>query len=91
MAWQDQFRALGEELTSGKITTGDYRERCAEILAEADRERAETEARQRVHIPASAAWEAPSGEMTQIVGTRDDTTPLSQGIGEQLEADTAED
>lgn len=75
MAWQDRFRALGEELTAGKITTGDYRERCEELLAEADRERADEPA--RVHIPASAAWEAPSGEMTQIVGARDDTTPVS--------------
>ena len=72
MAWQDRFRALGEELTTGKITTGDYRERCEEILTEADLERA-----RRVHIPASAAWEMPSGEMTQIVGTRDDTTPVT--------------
>jgi hypothetical protein len=78
MAWQDRFRALGEELTSGKITTGDYRERCEELLAEADRERAD--GRTRVHIPASAAWEAPSGEMTQIVGTRDDTQPMSTPV-----------
>jgi hypothetical protein len=84
MAWQDRFRALGEELTSGKITTGDYRERCEEILAEADREAGEDEPR-RVHIPVSAAREAPSGEMTQIVGARDDTTPLSDP---QREIDT---
>ena len=69
MAWEDGLRALGEELIAGNITTGDYRERCEQLLIEADRDRAT-----RVHIPASAAWEAPSGEMTQIVGTRDDTT-----------------
>jgi hypothetical protein len=75
MAWEDRLRALGEELIAGEITTGDYRERCEELLAEADRER--TEQPRRVHIPTSAAWEAPSGEMTQIVGTREETTPLS--------------
>jgi hypothetical protein len=74
MAWQDRFRALGDELVDGKITTGEYRERLGEILTEADKEAAD---RKRVHIPASAAWEAPSGEMTQIVGTRDDTTPVT--------------
>jgi len=71
MAWEDGLRALGEELIAGNITTGDYRERCEELLAEADRQR-----NRRVHIPASAAWEEPTGEMTQIVGTRDDTTPV---------------
>jgi hypothetical protein len=70
MGWQDRFRELGEELTSGRITTDEYRRRSADILAEADRE----SERERVHIPRSAAWEAPSGEMTQLVGARDDTT-----------------
>ncbi|MCT2586592.1 hypothetical protein [Actinophytocola gossypii] len=68
MGWQERFRELGEQLTSGQITTDEYRERSAAILAEADKEAA------KVHIPRSAAWEAPSGEMTQIVGTRDETT-----------------
>lgn len=79
MAWQDRFRTLGDELVDGTITTGEYRERLGEILAEADKEAADEEAadRKRVHIPASAAWEEPSGEMTQIVGTRDDTTPVT--------------
>ena len=72
MGWQERFRELGEQLTSGQITTGEYRERSAAILAEADEE-ADQEAA-KVHIPRSAAWEAPSGEMTQIVGTRDETT-----------------
>jgi polyhydroxyalkanoate synthesis regulator phasin len=76
MGWQDRFRALGDELVDGKITTGEYRERLGEILAEADEEKEEAD-RKRVHIPASAAWEEPSGEMTQIVGTRDDTTPVA--------------
>lgn len=77
MGWQDRFRALGDELVDGKITTGEYRERLGEILAEADAEEEEEADRKRVHIPASAAWEEPSGEMTQIVGTRDDTTPVA--------------
>jgi hypothetical protein len=76
MAWQDRFRALGEELIAGTISTGEYRERLDGILAEAER-------RERVHIPTSAALEAPTGEMTQIVGARDDTTPL--GVGKRLE------
>jgi hypothetical protein len=71
MGWQERFRELGEQLTSGRITTDEYRERSASILAEADQEAA------RVRIPRSAAWEAPSGEMTQIVGTRDETTIVS--------------
>ncbi|OLF18349.1 hypothetical protein [Actinophytocola xanthii] len=74
MGWQDRFRELGEELTSGRITTDEYRRRSAEILAEADRESEREAERKRVHIPRSAAWEAPSGEMTQLVGARDDTT-----------------
>ena len=77
MAWQDRFRALGDELTSGKITTDEYRTRSEEILEEADREAAAPE---RVHIPASAAWESPSGEMTQIVGTRDETMPVDNQL-----------
>lgn len=61
------------------------------ILAEADREadsEAEREAERRVHIPASAALESPSGEMTQIVGSRDaldETMRLGGSIGEKLE------
>ena len=82
MAWQERFRALGEQLTSGEIGTDEYRRLSEEVLAEADREAAETapetEPRERVHIPRSAAWEAPSGEMTQIVGTQDETTVVSR-------------
>jgi hypothetical protein len=77
MAWQDRFRALGDELTSRKITTDEYRTRVEEVLADADRD---TVAPKRVHIPASAAWESPSGEMTQIVGTRDETAPVSNEL-----------
>lgn len=40
----------------------------------------------RVHIPASAALEAPSGEMTQIVG-QDETTPVRNPISEKLDGD----
>lgn len=40
--------------------------------------------RPKVHIPKSAAWEAPSGEMTQIVGTKDETTVVDGGIAEKL-------
>jgi hypothetical protein len=88
MAWQDRLRALGEELISGKSTIDQYRARIEEVLAEAEREAAEREpAREsRVHIPTSAALEAPSGEMTQIVGTREEeTTPVPNGISEKLD------
>lgn len=44
--------------------------------------------RGKVHIPVSAAWEAPSGEMTQIVGRDDRTTAVSvDSIAERLERD----
>jgi hypothetical protein len=85
MAWQDRFRALGDELTSGKITTGEYRERVEAILSvadrEADREAAEKTRPKKVHIPASAAREAPTGEMTQIVGDPDSTAPIVEPGG----------
>jgi hypothetical protein len=87
MGWQDRFRELGDLLISGEISTGEYRARSEEILAEADVEAAaDTQPTEtatgtatdppKVHIPVSAAWEAPSGEMTQIVGTRDETTTV---------------
>lgn len=82
MAWQDRFRALGDELTSGKITTDEYRERVEDVLAEADREAAQTTSPNKVHIPASAAREEPSGEMTQIVGNPDRTAPIGEPAGE---------
>ncbi|MPZ81353.1 MAG: hypothetical protein GEV28_13505 [Actinophytocola sp.] len=98
MGWQDRFRELGDLLISGEITTDEYRTRSEEILAEADVDAAadtqptETEAEQdrtRVHIPVSAAWEAPSGEMTQIVGARDETTTVgSDTIGDNLDGAT---
>lgn len=98
MGWQDRFRELGDLLMSGEITTDEYRTRSEEILAEADDEAAAdtqpTEAepdedRTRVRIPVSAAWEAPSGEMTQIVGTRDETTMVgSDTIGDKLDGET---
>ena len=37
MAWQDRFRVLADELTTGRITIDEYRERSEEILAEAER------------------------------------------------------
>lgn len=87
MGWQERFRELGERLTSGEITTDEYRQLSEEILAEADQEAAEeTQPRERVPIPASAAWEAPSGEMTQIVGTRDETTLVGKPlVGKPIE------
>jgi len=83
--WREQLRELGEKLASGEITTAEYRAASDGILADADREAAATTAPAdtsagdntgtgRTHIPTSAAWEAPSGEMTQIVGTQDHTT-----------------
>jgi hypothetical protein len=90
MGWQERLRVLGEQLTSGEITTAEYRERSDEILAEADREAAaETQPaaeknEKKVHIPVSAAWEAPSGEMTQIVGTDDKTTHVNDSITQKL-------
>jgi hypothetical protein len=90
MGWQDRFRELGEELTSGRITTDEYRRRSADILAEADRETERetgeaTGPRERVHIPRSAAWEAPSGEMTQLVGSREETTLVKAVPGTDVE------
>lgn len=86
MSWQERLRDLGEQLTSGEITTNEYRTMSEEILAEADAEaaadtqpaEAEPEkAKVHIPIPVSAAWEAPSGEMTQIVGTQDKTTTVA--------------
>lgn len=87
------MRDLGERLVSGEITTDRYRTESEEILAEADREAAaETKpsppdktSRQKVPIPVSAAWEAPSGEMTQIVGTDDKTTVVNTSLADQLD------
>lgn len=93
MTWQDRLRDLGERLTSGEITTDQYRTESEGILAEADLEAAaETHptpqkktGRDKVPIPVSAAWEAPSGEMTQIVGRDDNTTVVNTSIGDQLD------
>jgi hypothetical protein len=86
MSWQERLRLLGDRLTAGEITTAEYRVESVEILAEADREVAGAAERAKVVIPVSAAWEAPSGEMTQIVGTGDRTrvvrTSIADGLGE---------
>lgn len=91
MAWQDRFRALGEELIAGEITPAEYRERSEEVLAEAeqepDREDAEATVPRKVPIPSSAAREAPSGEMTLIVSDPEETAPVSHRISEKLETD----
>jgi hypothetical protein len=95
MGWQERLRVLGEQVTAGEITTAEYRERSDEILTEADREAAaETQPTgdkaadkagdKEVHIPVSAAWEAPSGEMTQIVGTDDKTTLVSEKVTDSI-------
>jgi hypothetical protein len=92
MSWQDRLRDLGERLVSGEITTARYRTESEAILAEADQEAAaetqpsppEKSAREKVRIPVSAAWEAPSGEMTQIVGTSDKTTVVDPTIADRL-------
>ena len=90
MSWQERLRELADRLAAGEITTDDYRRSSEEILAEADAEAAaETAAetrpaeRPRVHIPRSAAWEAPSGEMTQIVGTQDPTTVVGATVADE--------
>ncbi len=86
MSWQERLRELADRLAAGEITTDDYRRSSEAILAEADAEAAaETQPaeRPRVHIPRSAAWEAPSGEMTQIVGTQDATTVVGSGIADK--------
>lgn len=92
MGWQEDLKQLGEQLTSGEITTDEYRERSNAVLSEADREAAELAAaetqpteRPKPHIPVSAAWEAPSGEMTQIVGTQDKTTLVANSIADKLD------
>lgn len=87
MSWQERLRELADRLAAGEITTDDYRRASEEILAEADAEAAadtQPAERPRVHIPRSAAWEAPSGEMTQIVGTQDATTVVGAGIADKL-------
>jgi len=95
MGWQERFRELGEQLTSGQISTDDYRVRSEALLAEADREAGETtqptRPREPVRIPRSAAWEAPSGEMTQIVGTRDETTLVGRPVADALTAENEPD
>ncbi|MFC4854814.1 hypothetical protein [Actinophytocola glycyrrhizae] len=86
MSWQERLRDLGDRLTSGEITTNDYRRLSEEILAEADAAAAaaaQPEEKPKVHIPVSAAWEAPSGEMTQIVGTQDRTTVVNTSIADK--------
>jgi len=91
MSWQERLRDLGERLTAGTITTNEYRTMSEEVLAEADAEAAadtqpaEAPEKSKVHIPVSAAWEAPSGEMTQIVGTQDKTTVVNASIADKLE------
>jgi len=92
MGWQEDLKLLGEQLTSGEITTAEYRKRSESVLAEADREAAELAAaetqpteRPKPRIPVSAAWEAPSGEMTQIVGTQDKTTLVANSIADKLD------
>jgi hypothetical protein len=92
MSWQDRLRDLGERLVSGEITTARYRTESEAILAEADREAAaatppappERTGREKVPIPASAAWEAPSGEMTQIVGRDDETAVVKTSLAARL-------
>jgi hypothetical protein len=92
MSWQDRLRELGERLVAGDITTAQYRTESETILAEADKEAAaetqpsptEKSVKEKVRIPVSAAWEAPSGEMTQIVGTRDETTVVDTSIADRL-------
>ena len=93
MSWQDRLRDLGERLVAGEITTTRYRTESEAILAEADREAAastqpappEKTGREMVPIPVSAAWEAPSGEMTQIVGTDDKTTVVNNSLADRLD------
>jgi hypothetical protein len=100
MSWQDQLRELADRLTAGEITTTEYRERSEELLAAADLEaaaatqpttaiqhpKAEKEKPDsKVTIPRSAAWEAPSGEMTQIVGTDDRTSVVNTAVADQLD------
>lgn len=93
MSWQDRLRDLGERLVSGEITTAQYRTMSEGILADADREAAaatqpappQQTGREQVPIPVSAAWEAPSGEMTQIVGTADETTVVNTSIADRLD------
>jgi hypothetical protein len=106
MSWQDQLRELADRLTAGEITTGEYRQRSEELLAEADLEAAastqpttsvdpprvgleqgeqQKSEPPKVRIPKSAAWEAPSGEMTQIVGTDERTRVVNTSIADQLD------
>ena len=85
MSWQERLRDLGERLTSGEITTNESRTLSEGILADADAEAVAQAEKAKVHIPVSAAWEAPSGEMTQIVGTQDRTTVVSASMADEPE------
>lgn len=92
MSWQDRLRDLGERLVSGQVTTAQYRTESEDILAEADAAAdaeqpapPERTPREKVPIPTSVAWEAPTGEMTQRVGMADETTVLDGGIADRLD------
>ncbi|TDQ05094.1 SHOCT domain-containing protein [Labedaea rhizosphaerae] len=76
MDWQDELRTLDGKLTEGEISQAEYRKLRDQVLAEASsggpvHRPVGPEHHDRVHIPSSAAEEAPSGEMTQVISTEE--------------------
>jgi hypothetical protein len=72
MDWQDELRALDGRLAEGQLSQAEYRKLRDQVLAEASsggpvHRPAGPEHHDRVHIPSSAAEEAPLGEMTQVI------------------------
>jgi hypothetical protein len=72
MDWQDELRTLDSKLTEGQLSQAEYRKLRDQVLAEASsggpvHRPVGPEHHDRVHIPSSAADEAPSGEMTQVI------------------------
>jgi hypothetical protein len=90
MDWQDELRNLDTKLSDGTISPTEYRKLRDQVLAEASsggpvhrpvgpQQHDEAE-QQRVHIPASAAAEAPSGEMTQVVDVQTATADAENTV-----------
>lgn len=72
MDWQDELRTLDSRLAEGQLSQAEYRKLRDQVLAEASsggpvHRPVGPEHHDRVHIPSSAAEEAPLGEMTQVI------------------------
>jgi hypothetical protein len=72
MDWQDELRTLDSRLAEGQLSQAEYRKLRDQVLAEASsggpvHRPVGPEHHDRLHIPSSAAEEAPLGEMTQVI------------------------